>query len=57
MLGKLKSEKSRPIQQSFVYDLLPSLTSFDHRKGDDSLNDNIFLLGSPGEIVARKEQL
>jgi len=57
MLGKLKSEKSTPIQQSFVYDLLPSLTSFDHRKGDDSLNDNIFLLGSPGEIVARKEQL
>ncbi|MTW09907.1 hypothetical protein GM658_04780 [Pseudoduganella eburnea] len=57
MLGKLKSEKGTPIQQSFVHDLLPSLTSFDHRKGDDSLNDNIFLLGSPGEIVARKQQL
>jgi hypothetical protein len=56
ILGKLKLEKTTPVQQSLVRDLLPSLTSFDHLKGEDSVNDNIFLLGSPGEIVARGQE-
>jgi hypothetical protein len=56
ILGKLKSEKSVPSQQSLVRDLLPSLTSYKHIKGDDVLNDNIYLLSSPGELVARSEQ-
>jgi len=57
ILGKLKSEKTTPVQQSLVRDLLPSLTSFEHLKGDDdALNDNIYLLGSPGEIAARNQQ-
>jgi len=56
ILGKLKSEKSIPSQQSLVRDLLPSLTSYEHIKGDDALKDYIYLLGSPGELVARKEQ-
>jgi len=57
ILGKLNSEKNTPIQQSLVRDLLPTLKSFDHLKGeDDTLNDNIFLLSAPGEIVARNQQ-
>ncbi|WP_426318158.1 hypothetical protein [Pseudoduganella sp. R-43] len=56
ILGKLKSDKSIPSQQSLVRDLLPSLTSYEHIKGADNLNDHVFLLGSPGEIVARNEQ-
>jgi len=55
-LGKLKSEKTIPSQQSLIRDLLPTLTSYERYKGDDSLNDNIYLLGSPGELVARDQQ-
>ena len=56
ILGKLKSDKSIPSQQSLVRDLLPSLTSYEHIKGDDALNDNMYLLSSPGELVARNER-
>lgn len=55
-LGKLKAEKTIPSQQSLIRDLLPTLTSYQHIKGEDSLNDNIYLLGSPGELVARNQQ-
>ncbi|MGO4378185.1 hypothetical protein AB4Z19_07930 [Pseudoduganella sp. RAF19] len=57
ILGKLKSDRTIPSQQSLVHDLLPSLTSYEHRRGDDTLNNNVFLLGSPGALVARKQQL
>ncbi|WP_051293563.1 hypothetical protein [Pseudoduganella violaceinigra] len=56
LLDKLTSEKTTPSQQSLARDLLATLTSYEHIKGDDTLNDNIFLLGSPGEIVARNQQ-
>lgn len=55
-LGKLKSDKTIPSQQSIVRDLLSSLTSYEHIKGDDALNDNVFLLSSPGELVARNQR-
>ena len=55
-LNKLKSEKTMPSQQSLVRDLLPSLTSFDHLKGEDTVKDNMLLLGAPGEIATRSQQ-
>jgi len=56
ILGKLKSDKTIPSQQSLVRDLLPALTSYESIKGDDTLNDNILLLGVPGELVARNQR-
>lgn len=56
ILGKLKSDKTSPSQQSLVRDLLAPLTSYESIKGEDTLNDNIFLLGVPGELVARGQQ-
>ncbi|SFG08990.1 hypothetical protein SAMN05518865_10883 [Duganella sp. CF458] len=56
ILGKLQSEKTIPSQQSLLRDLLPSLTSYEHIKGEDTLNENIPLLSSPGELVARNQQ-
>jgi len=56
ILGKLKSEKAIPGQQSLVRDLLPALTSYESIKGDDALDGNTLLLGLPGELVARSEQ-
>ena len=55
ILGKLKSDKTTPSQQSLVRDLLPALSLFDRRKDDDSLNDNVFLLSSPGEVASRSQ--
>ncbi|KQV61453.1 hypothetical protein [Duganella sp. Root336D2] len=56
LLGKLTKDKTTPSQQSLVRDLLPSLTTYERYKTEEALNDNIFLLGSPGELVARNEQ-
>ncbi|MGW8392661.1 hypothetical protein [Pseudoduganella sp. HUAS MS19] len=56
ILGKLRSEKSIPSQQSLVRDLLPPLTSYEHLKGNDTLDGSIYLPGSPGELLARKQQ-
>lgn len=56
ILGKLKSDKTTPSQMSLVRDLLPSLTSYEHITGDDKLNDNVYLLSSPGELVARNQE-
>lgn len=56
MLGKLTSDKTIPSQQSLVRDLLPSLTTYERYKTEEALNDNIFLLSSPGELVARDQQ-
>jgi len=56
ILGKLKSDKTIPSQQSLIRDLLPSLTSYEHIKGEDTLNENVLLPGSPGELAARAQQ-
>lgn len=56
ILGKLTADKTIPSQQSLIRDLLPSLTSYEHIQGEDSLNDNIPLLGSPGELLVRNER-
>jgi hypothetical protein len=56
ILGKLKSDKTIPSQQSLIRDLLPSLTSYEHIQGEDTLNENVFLPGSPGELAARAQR-
>lgn len=56
ILGKLKADKTIPSQQSLIRDLLPALTSYEHIKGEDTLNDNIPLLVSPGELLVRNER-
>ncbi|NVE01782.1 hypothetical protein [Massilia sp. BJB1822] len=56
ILGKLTADKTIPSQQALMRDLLPSLTPYRQYKGDDTLNNNIFLLGSPGELLARNQQ-
>ncbi len=56
MLGKLTADKTIPSQQSLVRDLLPSLTPYRQYKGDETLNNNIFLLGSSNELLARNQQ-
>ncbi|WP_256081528.1 hypothetical protein [Massilia sp. YIM B04103] len=56
ILGKLTSDKTTPSQQALVRDLLPALTSYEHYKGEDTLNNNIFLLGSPRDLTARNQE-
>lgn len=56
ILGKQTAEKTIPSQQSLVRNLLSALTPYEHYKGDDRLNDNIFLLGSTNELSARDQQ-